>query len=283
MPGVTVWDLHRDACNLVCLGHDKAARSCMWSTNGALMVAGFINGTTRIWETNTFHQLHPDVTWHGDLLALSPDGCWVVTGVSDGCRLWNVASGRLQWALRCHGDQINAAAFDPKSARVITRSPGDCMIRVWAVETGEELLVLREPTEEALSWVRHEVAYSPDGRLVLSWPSSASGGAAKIWEASSGVLRAHLNTPGKAALSACFSPCSRYVASASEEGVAYLWRTSDGSCTAKASENGCKVDHVAISPDGEVLCCGATDGTVFFRDLTALRSLVPLDECKMEC
>ncbi|KAI1795734.1 WD40-repeat-containing domain protein [Ganoderma leucocontextum] len=67
---------------------------------------------------------------------------------------------------------------------------------------------------------------------------------------------------------ACFSPCGKYVVSASRDETVRLWRTtrdSDGSCVRTCSEHERLVTHVAFSPDRKILSSCAGDGTVVIR------------------
>ncbi|KAI1781663.1 hypothetical protein LXA43DRAFT_644826 [Ganoderma leucocontextum] len=129
--------------------------------------------TVRLWEANTFQQLHPDEAWEGQLLALSPDGRRVLTGVLEvGC-IWNVASGKLHRALRGHTADDFAAAFNSDNTRVVTAA-ADSTIRTWDAETGEGFLILQVESEFTPALYgrplipRQHVVYSPDGERVLS-------------------------------------------------------------------------------------------------------------------
>ncbi|KAI1791035.1 WD40-repeat-containing domain protein [Ganoderma leucocontextum] len=293
-----VWDLRQDprgACMSLADREDldmvaPNRRRCAWSAEGSWIASESRDRTVHLWDAHTFQRLHPSETWEGELLASSPDGRWIVTSASPDpksavvgthrCHVWNVESGKLHRELRGHAELVGAAAFDPGSTRIVTLSDR-ATICICYVETGEELLVLKE--QEAI-YIRVRpslVVYSPDGTLVLSsssteWGSIDHPGGVKIWDASTGALLAYLaRTLDRFSppYPACFSPCGRYVASASEQdGEVCLWRTSDWSCVATVSGGRARVTQVAISPDGRVLCCGAEDGTVFFRHMCDLVS-----------
>ncbi|KAI1791043.1 quinon protein alcohol dehydrogenase-like superfamily [Ganoderma leucocontextum] len=291
-----VWDLHQDPRGATSLAdHEdlnrKPLKHCVWSAEGSWIVSGSHEEShstaVHLWDAHTFkfQRLHPRETCKGGtLLAFSPDGCWIVTRENSDpnlksvariyCRVWNVKSGKLHRTLWGHVGCINAAAFNPGSTRIVTGSE-DGTIRIWDVETGKAILILKDQGASGIPFV----VYSPDRKLVLSSSLVTVGrrskghyGGVKIWDASTGALLACLTRNSDyfrvIPYPACFSPCGRYVASASDEqGEVRLWRTSDCSYIARASggRRSARVTQVAISPDGRVLCCGAEDGTVFFR------------------
>ncbi len=128
------------------------------------------------------------------------------------------------------------------------------------------------------------MAFSGDGTMLLSQMTTRTPecpilmpewlvGVIKVRDASNGALLASLpETHNSTCHSACFSPCGSYIASTSDD-KALLWRASDWSCIAKVSGgDGAAVTHVAISPDGRVLCWGTEAGTVFFRRIHDLVS-----------
>ncbi|KAI1791026.1 WD40-repeat-containing domain protein [Ganoderma leucocontextum] len=289
-----VWDLHQDPRGAISLADCDSLNICAWSAEGSWIASESRDGTVHLWDAHTFQRLHPNETWKGTLLAFSPDGRWMVTSASldpesarTRCRasVWNVESGKLHRELVGHVGWVGVAAFDPGSKHIVTAGSGDTdgTIRIWDVGTGDELLILEDEGSLLICFV----AYSPDGKLVLSSSELKNvgrdidhTGGVKIWDASTGALLACLvrnlvSFQVGRFYPACFSPCGRYVASASEEdGEVCLWRTSDWSCVAKVSGGirRARVTEVAISPDGRVLCCGAEDGTVFFRRMCNLVS-----------
>ncbi|PIL29026.1 hypothetical protein GSI_09074 [Ganoderma sinense ZZ0214-1] len=283
---VEVWDLHHNASKAEALVDqygklDWRSGRCVCSANKQTLIAAETEGSHwHIWDGFTFQRLRLDNKWEGKLEALSSDGRWIVTsdppGDSSQYLLWSVAGGQLySKQLRGHKSSVHAVAFNPRSTRVVT-GHSDCTIRICEVETGTELLLMQE---EKGMWIQ-AVAYSPDGNLLLSRSTPFQEDdhnldTVKIWDAHSGTLLARLDSlDDRAILSACFSPCGRYVASASRTGQALVWRARDGLCIAKVSAPGSegsgRVEKVTVTPDGKWLCCGVDDGRVFFRRMCDL-------------
>src|SRR5262249_49752190 len=93
-------------------------------------------------------------------------------------------------------------------------------VRVWDVETGQELLTLKGHT----GWV-YSVAFSPDGTRIVS---GSGEGAVKVWEAHTGQEALSLQRHTSRVTSVGFSPDGRTFASGSDDTTVCLWDTATG-------------------------------------------------------
>ena len=166
-----------------------------------------------------------------------------------------------------------AAAFNLTSGRV-------AIVSATILETGGARgdVVLEDGT--SCGWPGQSskhVAFSPDGNLVLT-VSMLFSPYMKIWDAYTGVnlwsLEGHDSEQCRIH-TACFSPCGKYIASASEDGAVRLWRTRDGSCIATLSGHDSAVFHVVFSPNGKTLVSASSDGSVLIRKMC---DVLPIDE-----
>ena len=274
-------------------GHARAgnATQCAWSPVSDVIASGFNDGIVRLWDANTFQPLH--VLEHSenssiDLLEFSPDGRWLLTGHHPStCHIWDVTSGTgrqlsvpLQVQVRpppFHNMPI-VGAFNPASTRfAITSATGT--IEILATRGGERG-DMREavlpcgrgtPGREA-----QHIAFSPDGNTVLTVPTYCLPSlTVMIWDAHTGARLLSLEGHVDRVWSASFSPCGKYVASASWDRTVRLWRTSDGSCVATLSDHKSDVRDVVFSPDGKTLVSGADNGSVIVRRMC---DVLPIDE-----
>lgn len=121
--------------------------------------------------------------------------------------------------LRGHGDRINAAAWSPDGARVVTVS-SDRTARVWRADGTGEPVVFADHQVAVLS-----AAWSPDGQHILS---GSEDNIARLWDPATGVEQAmvrHGVGPGVGAVA--FSADGKYMLTASWAGTVRVW-TADG-------------------------------------------------------
>jgi WD40 repeat protein len=132
-------------------------------------------------------------------VAFSPDNRWLASGGKDDViKIWDLATGNVLGTLYGHTSNINALAVSP-DGKLLASGSGDIndkrdlgtftkggvvggaednTVRIWSVQTGRQLQVLRG----------HElpvgaVAFSNDGHSL----TSVSGDAVKVWDVSAGT------------------------------------------------------------------------------------------------
>lgn len=196
-------------------------------------------------------------------LTFSPDGKSAASASRDKTlRLWDVEAGKEIRRFEGHTAQVVAVAFSSDGKRLVSGSgdrniarlspdaDNDCSVRVWDVETGEQLTELNGHSIEACS-----VAFSPDGRLV------ASGGADRIcllWDATTGREVARTEAQNGRIESVCFSPDGKLLITGADDGEIAVWDTELRHVRKIGNATG-KVSALAFSADGSTLASAHDD------------------------
>ncbi|MEP6922325.1 MAG: caspase family protein [bacterium] len=149
-------------------------------------------------------------TKSANVVAFSPDNRWLASGGKDNViKIWDLTTGNVLRTLYGHTSNVNALAVSP-DGKLLASGSGDIndkrdlgaftqggvvggaedtTVRIWSVQTGQQLQVLRA----------HElpvgaVAFSNDGHSL----TSVSGDAVKVWDVSAGTeLRSQKTEYGK--------------------------------------------------------------------------------------
>jgi WD40 repeat protein len=152
-------------------------------------------------------------TRSANAVAFSPDNRWLASGGKDNViKIWDLATGNVLRTLYGHTSNVNALAVSP-DGKLLASGSGDITdqrdlwtftqggvvggaedntVRIWSVQTGRQLQVLRG----------HElpvgaVAFSNDGHSL----TSVSGDAVKVWDVSAGTeLRSQKTQYGKSGM-----------------------------------------------------------------------------------
>lgn len=153
--------------------------------------------------------------------------------------------------LRGHRGWVFDTAISPDGTRLLTSSEDD-VARLWEASSGKPLA-----TFDGVS-----VAFSPDGKQILTGSRESEGSLAQLWEASSGrelfTLHGHTST----VWSVSFSQDGSKALTASMDGTARLWEAASGKAlvTLKGHSVGKRL-FARFSPDGKRVLTLSGDGT----------------------
>lgn len=159
-----------------------AGLSVSVSPDGGIIAAGMTNGTVHLWAFEGQNELAilDEYAWADDLL-FTPDGSQILFVANDGVRVWNVAE-----AIKTFGnipeykliaplqekEFIFSIALSPDGT-VLAAGYQDGTVRLWNMDTGEQLTVLEGHKDRVVS-----LAFSPDGTLLAS---GGTDGTVRLW------------------------------------------------------------------------------------------------------
>jgi RNA polymerase sigma factor (sigma-70 family) len=214
----------------------------------------------RLWRVGDGRELRTFSVERAYGLAFSPDGTMLAVTGGEMVRLWDVASGEQQRALKGHRGGSYAVAFSPDGALLATGGEVlDPTVRLWDVTSGREVRCL-EGHEGSV----YSLAFSPDGKTLAS---RGAGGPNRLWDVGSGKeLRRYEGWAGPVAQLA-FSPDGKTLVGAEEWGpVVRLWDVRTGRTISPFARHEGAVTALAFSPDGKAVLTGCSDGSLRLWD-----------------
>ena len=145
---------------------DASVSSVTFSGDGKHLATGSADGTIKLWtadgrELFSFKQRRNNV----DSVTFSADGKWLVAEDGNIVRIYDLSKGQPAISLKGHADLVLRNAFSPNSRQLATSSQ-DKTVRIWDVESGQLLRVLRVPSGPGRAGSLSTAALSADGKTL---------------------------------------------------------------------------------------------------------------------
>lgn len=206
-----------DAAAAVAPAFSPDGKLLAWARTGAVVLADAATG--KIVRRLTFDakaNRTPDFAFTPDgqqLAARDPAGPIVLWSIHDGKRLRTIAPADL-------ASGRGAVAFSPDGKRLAVSAGG--AVRLLDAMTGKEL-----PGPKGHRATVSRVAYSADGRTVLTWGEAGAGGDGRVWDAATGKELRRVRVPEGAA--ACtLSSDGKLLACIHSDRTMRLWDAATG-------------------------------------------------------
>jgi len=258
------WDLSTGASLPSLVGHSSAVNSVRISPDGYMLASGDANATILLWDlrTSSLLRMLPGSFQWIDALAWTPDGKRLVSGstlTDQAVKVWDLTTGVLTKSWNASGNGVQAAAFDLDGHTLATAS-GNGIINLWDFSTDSLVRVLAaHPNPNSYTSV--SLAFSPDGRTLITGSGSDVSDAVRLWEVATGRQLRSLDGLRNQVASVAYSPSGKSVAIGTMNGPIKLWDISSGEVRALVG-HGSWVPSMAFTPDGQTLVSGSFDNTV---------------------
>lgn len=255
--GAQIWDSATGQGKRILRGHGRRISGVAFSADGAQLATAGNDGVVRLWETRTGRRTE-ELSGRGDRLvsaAFSPTDAILATASNDGdMYLWDPVGGHYLRELDAETEHVWAEAFNADGTLLATANDDDS-VRVWFRATGSPVAHLTGHRGRVRS-----IAFRSDGDVLATGCDDSF---VRVWEARSGRRVAELGgSTGHAdrVYGVAYGPGSAWLASASWDGTAIVWR--DGDASLRLRGRGGRLWAVAAHPGRPLLAAGGDDRAV---------------------
>jgi WD40 repeat protein len=275
----TVVQVNYDTRKVECVYrlHDSAIRTI--ALNEGYCVTGSDDTYLRVWPID-FSDYILEAQHEGPVISVnvSQDGLKLAVGTSNGTvGILDVTTHAYKNLLRSHADTIYSLTIDRERFQFATVS-GDRTIRVWSMETLEQLFEFDSSDEQARA-----LAFQPSGSHVSGGTNAPhvlacgfDSGCVRIFQVSTTEMSHEYQQHRGPVLQILFSPDGRHMYSAGDDGHICVYDVHRGYQPVKmvASDTRSERVSMSISPDGNYLASVGPDSrtTIIFQ----AESLMPV-------
>jgi WD40 repeat protein len=259
---VKIWDLSTESVVGVLPMTNSTAQRCLYAANGDLVTVTGDRQVTR-WDAETgkplqvYEGMVGEVTMVHDLWF--PNETTLAVACNDGqVYLWSLASGLL---LKVVPGELAVASSGVAGDALVIQAGLDYSIGIRQLPSGDTLRRFVGHTTSTHS----SVAFSPDGRFVLSGGTEAS---TRLWDRQTGALLRTLVGSPAGTMAGVFSSDGRRVLTTVglPNPGARLWKTETGEVERDFRWAGSWPSSAAISKDGLRVAAGAQDSQIRIFD-----------------
>lgn len=222
---ITIWDFQIGQRTRVLEGHDDRVLAVSFHpTEKDFLASGGDDRIVRIWNVYTgqcIKQLEGHQSWIWSI-AFHPEGQILASSSEDQTiKLWNIETGLCLNTLEGHEGWVRSVAFSPDGQTLASGSE-DKTVKLWNIDTGECIQTLRSN-----SAIR-SIAFHPNGKSIAAAGEDST---VTIWNVPKGKI-SHVSKYHQERIWAIsFDSDGNTLASSSEEGVTYLEKFFDKTCT----------------------------------------------------
>lgn len=243
---VRLWDTTTGENTMTLAGHTDKVYTLMYERDSKTLVTHSKDMSFRLWDTTTGENIKTLYRPQGTNAKLmhSPDDELLVISINQWDKtasFWNLTTGEPPTTLKRHSEGIfgyqskkSRNRFQDSISWKILSPTGDTLmvvmeydkIRLWNLHTGKPIgkpIHLKDQHVGRSSQIGNAF-YSPDGKILATYPRSYKGGYLRLWKVSTGKLK--YTFPWLTNLYAegiKFSPDSRKIITEHTDGTVLIW------------------------------------------------------------
>ncbi len=246
--------------------HSRRITAAAFLPDGTRALTASLDNSVAQWDLANGEELTSQILKHPKgvtSMAILPDGKRAVTTCDDGkLRLWDLEKATTLAEMSCSDDALHFVHVSPDGRRALTTNSVTRKVRLWDLESRQELFDPKRPREPVLDFARlgglvWTAIFTQDGSRVLS----VGGNDARIWEIGSDEPIMSFSPHGAVA-AADYSPDGRLIVTASWDNSAKLWNAETGAPLRKlvGGHEG-YINSAMFSPDGQTILTASDDRT----------------------
>lgn len=222
------------------------------------VVAGFEDGTMRIWDVSTSRQTDL-FSLESKILDLAVNRAEVRMAVSlDGqMRIWDIQGSAEVQRFNGHDGQVSAVAYHPDGELILSGS-FDTTLILWNTESAD---IIR--TYSGHNGAVVALDFNADGSRFIS---SANDQTARIWSTDTGEITLTFNGHDANITAVAWHPSSSLVATGGFDNRILLWDANTGEVQRELLGHTGSVVSLQFSKDGSLLVSGSFDDTLKIWD-----------------
>ncbi|GAB4383475.1 MAG: NB-ARC domain-containing protein [Elainellaceae cyanobacterium] len=265
---VKLWDIYKGECIRTFSGHSNwQLLALAFSPDGKILASGGGEHAVKLWDTKTGRCIKTLQGYTNAIpaLALSLNHKMLASAHEDKTiRLWNLETGEAVKSLEVSTDLTWAVAFAPTStnqflgekgtnAQVFASVSSDCTARLWDLQTGLCLRILRHN-----NWVS-SVDFHPNGQHLVTGSYDQT---IKLWDIYTGECIKTLRGHKSAVANVAFTPDAKWLISGSFDKTIRVWDIDTDQCLHILQGHSDRIWRFALSSDGQSIASCSYDKTI---------------------